>query len=370
MSRAREFADLAGSADAGGLTGRNLLINGAMQVAQRSTQVTSISTGGYKSLDRMRHSASSLGTARFTQEQVTDSPDGFGHSLKLTTTTAEGSVGADDALRAIEYRIEGQDIQQLNYGSSSAQKVTLSFYVKSSLTGTYAVSLKASSATDRVISSTYTISSANTWERKTLTFDGDTSVAITNDNANRLTIFFCAGSGSDFTSTDSTSWIDYVSTGLHFGQTAQLQNTLNATWQITGVQLEVGEQATPFEHRSFGEELGLCQRYYQKSYDYGTAIGASTTIGAIFSRIGTSVSNQPVQVVFPVSMRGEPTDTIYSLAGTAGSVSDCGTSYSHDHDEGASINGTVGQTGFSKMQSVTMTAGNVYGFHYTMDAEL
>jgi len=309
MSKAAELAALIGSQTA--LSNRNLIINGAMQVAQRATQVTSINSGGYKSLDRMRHSANSLGTARFTQEQVTDSPDGFGHSLKLTTTTAQGSLSADDALRAIEYRIEGQDIQQLNYGSSSAQKVTLSFYVKSSLTGTYAVSLKATSATDRLISSTYTISSANTWERKTLTFDGDTSVAITNDNANRLTIFFCAGSGSDFTSTDSTSWINHVSTGLHFGQTAQLQNTLNATWQITGVQLELGEQATPFEHRSFGDELHRCKRYFQKSYLYQVAVGTDTASGMyLCQRFNSSDRYFLLTNIFPVEMRATPTRTI------------------------------------------------------------
>ena len=271
MSRQSELAELSRIYDSSALSNRNLIINGAMNVAQRDTQVTSVTSNGYKTLDRMRFSENSLGTAAFTHEQVTDAPDGFANSFKLTCTTAEGSVGAADACRAIEYRIEGQDVQQLQYGTSSAKKLTLSFYVKSSLTGTYTIALYRNETQTRVITATYTINSANTWEYKTITFDGDTSSVITNDNARRLQIYWVVGSGSDYTSTDSTSWIDYVSGGFHYGQTAQFQNTLNATWQITGVQLEVGDTATPFEHRSYGDELQKCQRYFQK-YNYSSSL--------------------------------------------------------------------------------------------------
>ena len=262
MSRARELAELGAVYDSGALSNRNMIINGAMQVAQRATQVTGVNSAGYQSLDRMRYSETSIGTAEFTHEQVTDAPDGFANSLKFTCTTAEGAVNAGDACRAVEYRIEGQDAQQLQYGTSSAKKLTLSFHVKSSLTGTYTIALYRNETQTRVITATYTINSANTWEYKTMTFDGDTSSVITNDNARRLQIYWVVGAGSNFTSTDSTSWINYSSAGFHYGQTAQFQNTLNATWQVTGIQLELGTEATPFEHRSYGDELMRCFRYF------------------------------------------------------------------------------------------------------------
>jgi hypothetical protein len=274
----------------------SLIVNGAMQVAQRGTSETGVTTSGYKTVDRFRASENSLGTAVFTHAQATDAPDGFANSLKLTTTTAEGAVAAADRF-SITYAIEGQDLQRLQYGTSSAKKVTLSFYVKSSLTGTYSVAFYATNASNRLITSTYTINSTDTWELKTITFDGDTSVAFTNDNTAGLTIFFNLGAGSDSTSTDSTSWIDYASTGIAYGQTAQFQNTLNATWQITGVKLEVGEQATPFEHRSYGDELLRCQRYYWQFNQSNSFIYASATY---------ATNNHRLTVQHPVTMRTEP----------------------------------------------------------------
>ena len=253
---------------AGPLSNRNLIINGAMQVDQRGTS-TGITTANYYAVDRMRFSEVSLGTAQFTREQSTDAPDGFSSSLKVTTSTAEGSVAAADAYRPLNYRIEGQDLQQLQYGTSGAKSLTLSFYVKSSVTGTYGLTFARIETQDRLITATYNISSANTWEYKTITIPGDTSSSITNDNTKRFEIQWSGGSGTDRTATDTSgSWTNLVSSGYAFGHSSsvQLQNTLNSTWQITGVQLEVGEKATPFEHRSFGEELVRCQRYYTKGY--------------------------------------------------------------------------------------------------------
>jgi hypothetical protein len=252
------------SQNGGQLAGfRNKIINGAMQVAQRGTSATA-TTSGYISLDRMRYSENSLATTQSTIEQSTDAPDGFSYSLKLTVTTAEGSVGADDGFRPIDYRIEGQDLQHLQYGTSGAKSLTLSFYVKSSVTGTYSVAFYRLESTDRLITDTYTINSANTWEYKTITIPGDTSASITNDNTIRFSIYFHGGAGTDLTSTDSSgSWGNYALSGFAFGNTVNLQNTVNSTWQATGIQLEVGTVATPFEHRSYGTELALCQRYYQ-----------------------------------------------------------------------------------------------------------
>jgi len=257
MSRAREFADLAGSADAGGLTGRNLIINGAMQVAQRGTSSTS---SGYQTVDRFNVHKGSFDQLAFTQTQVTDAPTGFSNSYKFTTTTAETAVAADESL-GIRTALEGQDLQQLGYGTGSAKKLTLSFYVKSSQTGTFAIYFY-SADTVRIITRTYTISSANTWEQKSVTIDGDASGSIDNDANESLQISWCIAAGSNFTSSDSTSWSAYSTANTYFGhaQNAVLTTT-NATWQITGAQLELGEQATPFEHRSFGDELQRCQRY-------------------------------------------------------------------------------------------------------------
>ena len=277
-----------------------------MTVSQRSTSETAVSTGGYKTLDRMRYSANSLATAQITHEQSTDAPDGFANSLKVTVTTAEGSVGAADGFRPIDYRIEGQDLQHLQYGTSGAKSLTLSFYVKSSVTGTYGVCFYRDESTDRQITDTYTISSANTWEYKTITIPGDTSASITNDNASRFNIYFHAGAGSDSTSTDSSgSWVNYTFAGFAYGNAVNLQNTLNATWQVTGIQLEVGSKATPFEHRSIGDELAKCHRYYQR---YTTTTNEGFTIGI------TGVFNNTTDCAhvfyLPVEMRAAPSFSV------------------------------------------------------------
>ena len=260
------------------LSHRNKIINGAMRVSQRATSVTDASAG-YHTVDRMRMSKNSISTAEMTHEQSTDSPNGFSKSVKVTTTTAEGSVGATDAFRPLQYKFEGQNLQDLAYGTSDAKTLTLSFHVKSSVTGTYSVAFRNITAgTYRLRSTTYTINSANTWEKKIITIAGDTSTAIIDDNSNRFEIYWCGGSGSDFTSSNvaASGWADYVSAGLHYGQTAQLQNTLNSTFLITGVQLEVGDTATPYEHRTFGEELAQCQRYY---YPYRSILKGSSDGG-------------------------------------------------------------------------------------------
>ena len=285
---------------AGPLSNRNLIVNGGMTFSQRSTSETGVNDAGYKSLDRMRYSENSLGTTVITHEQSTDAPDGFANSLKVTVTTAEGSVGAADGIRPIEYRIEGQDLQHLAYGTSSAKSLTLSFYVKSSVTGTYSIAFYRDESTDRQITDTYTISSANTWEYKTITIPGDTGASITNDNANRFAIYFHAGAGSDWTSTDSSgSWGDYAAGGFAYGNAVNLQNTLNATWQATGLQLETGSVATPFEHRSYGDELARCQRYYYKLI--------ADTGDTFCNGYNQNTRNTRNILHFPVTMRVAPT---------------------------------------------------------------
>jgi len=278
---------------------RNLIINGAMQVAQRGTSKTS-TTDGYHTVDRWN---TDIGTAfdqlALTTAQDTNAPDGFSNSFKLTVATAETAVASDELLRIWQI-VEAQNAQHLGYGTSGAKKTTLSFYVKGSVTGTYGLALYQGDGS-RINGATYTINSANTWERKIITFDGDASGTINNDNGAGLYIWWVLAAGSDYTGTANTGWQTYAAGKLADGHTANdFVTTSSATWQITGVQLEVGENASDFEHRSFGEELALCQRYYFRT------TGSSTGFGnlAILSRIGDTLYRGVVE--FPVTMRSRP----------------------------------------------------------------
>jgi len=241
------------------LSNRNLIINGAMQVAQRGTSAT---TFAYGTVDRFKPSQGSTSSLAITQTQDTNAPSGFSNSLKITVTTAETMSGSKQL--AVFHPIEAQNLQQLGYGTSEAQYITVSFYVKSSVTGVYCLSLYENDD-NRNIGATYTINSANTWERKTVTFPPDTVGVIDNNNGAGLELYFFLSVGADRKTTDNTSWATWSAARFGFGQVADVGATTNATWQITGVQLEAGTEATPFEHRSFGDELARCQRYFEKS---------------------------------------------------------------------------------------------------------
>jgi len=329
MSRAREFADLAGSADAGGLTGRNLIMNGAMQVFQRVTSVSYAHDGTTNAYSLDRYNFHFLSSENFdcTIAQVSDGPDGFSNSLKITTGTAESAVAADEYYTLYQ-GIEARSLQHLGYGTSSAKTTTLSFYVKSSLTGTFGLSLYQADGSARIINKTYTIDSANTWERKTINVVGDTAGVINNDNGGGLYIYWLFGSGSNYDGgTTATTWANYTTTNfVHSSSSDALVTTASATWQITGVQLEAGEQATPFEHRSFADELAACQRYYQKSYNYDVAPGTNTQVGATYN-VTQATSSYPSAGYshFKVEMRAVPTITSYDYGGTSGKMNAGGT---------------------------------------------
>jgi len=282
--------------DVGQIGGRkNLIINGAMQVAQRGT--SSATTSGYATVDRFRNSESFVDQLAVTQSQSTDAPDGFRTSYKMDVTTAESAIDAND-LYNIQTRLEANSLQQLAYGTSNAQSVALSFWVKSNVTGTYSV-LIFQGDSNRGITSTYTINSANTWEQKTITFSGDSSGTINNDSGVGLYLVWHLLAGSDYTGTDATSWVS-TNANNAYGHTAQWGLSTSDDFYLTGVQLEVGDVATPFEHRSYGEELALCQRYYTKvtvdsandSFCVGLCDGAGNATGDVF---------------FPVTMRVAPT---------------------------------------------------------------
>mgnify|MGYP003664325646 FL=1 len=261
MSKAAELASLA-SASETALSNRNIVINGAMQISQRSVSETGLGGDqGYFTVDRMLYFENGTTDVRFTQSQSTDVPTGggFGKSLKFDCTTADASLAVDNQL-TLKHRIEGQNIQQLKWGTSSAEDVTLSFWINATKTGTYIVEFSRES---RKISQAYTVSSSDTWEKKTLTFDGDTGGSVvTNDSANRLEINFYMGVGTNYSSgTLETTWTGGTNANRAVGQVNAFDNTSNNIL-FTGVQLEVGPVATPFAHRSYGQELALCSRYY------------------------------------------------------------------------------------------------------------
>ncbi len=258
MSKAAELAALIGSQTA--LSNRNLIINGAMQVAQRGTSETGVTSSQYADApDRFKVAITTGGT--WTVSQSTTSPDGFSNSYKFDCTTANGSLSSDSNIQLLQ-RIEGQNLQGLAKGTSSAKSVTVSFYVRTNKTGTYTLELFDRDNT-RTFSKTYTVSSADTWEFKSVTFAGDTSGALDNDNAASLDVSWFLAAGTDFTSgTFSSGWASKTDANRVSSSQVNLADSTSNEWYITGVQLEVGEQATPFEHRSYPDELRKCQRYF------------------------------------------------------------------------------------------------------------
>lgn len=323
MSRARTLADLfntdgnlnlspVASINSEQVSGRrNVLINGAFQVAQRGTSTT----GGGFLVDRFELNINNTDNIAITQSQDSSGPSGFANSWKILVTTAETAVAADERVR-FRQNIEGQNLQQFAFGTSDAKSMTLSFYVKSNVTGTYAVNLEQDDAS-RIIGSTYTINSANTWERKTITVGGDTSGTINDDNGVGLIVSWYLVAGTNYTSTDNTSYGSSADGKQAFGHTADWGLDADDNLFITGVQLEVGATATDFEHRSFNEELYNCKRYFQKSFNYDTAPenGGATGISYNGGILGYCGSNNNGALSgfhrFDPEMRTTPTIVTY-----------------------------------------------------------
>ena len=240
---------------------RNIIINGSMDIAQRGTSKSSIGFE-YGTVDRFQTVQGSLGA--FTQSQSTDVPtgQGFSKSLKMDCTTADASPSSGDELY-VRQMFEGQNLQYLLKGTSSAKSLTVSFWVKSNKTGTYIVEL-FDSDNSRHINKSYTISSSDTWEKKTITYDGDTTGAFNNDNGASLHLAFMLGAGSNSTSgTLQTSWGSSTQANRQVGQVNLADSTSNE-WYITGVQLEAGEVASDFEFLPHDTNALRCNRYFQR----------------------------------------------------------------------------------------------------------
>jgi hypothetical protein len=276
---------------------RNRIINGDMRIDQRNAGAAVTAPSSFP-VDRFLVALTS-GVGAFSAQQDSSVPAGFTTSTKITVTTADGTIDATDNF-AYQTWIEGNNIADLGFGTASAKTVTISFWVRGSVTGTYAMVIGNSNAgtgaANRSYVSTYTINSADTWEYKTVTVPGDTSGTWQTGNLRGMLVRFGLTAGTDFQQA-AGSW----GTGNAIGtsSTVQLLSTLNATWYVTGVQLEVGSSATSFDYRPYGTELSLCQRYYYKVQ----AAGASSFFGVGYNS-STTVANALTS--FPVQMRVAP----------------------------------------------------------------
>ena len=353
---------------------RNIVINGAMQVAQRATSATGLGSGttGYVALDRFRLEKADSPTARYTMTQDSNAPTGFANSMKVAVTTADTSVGAD-VHQYIDQFIEAQNLQQLAYGTSSAERITLSFYVKCSTAQTFALDL-VNEDNSRYFNTTYTVSSADTWERKIITFPADTASGFNNDNGRGLRVRWTLVAGSNLTDGSvSTAW-----SGTQHIATNHANTWVGATsraWQLTGVQLEVGSQATPFEHRSFGEELALCQRYYYKSMDGSPADNIPNTDntssnGQLGIAMYSATAGRTPYFQNPVQMRADPSVTVYSSerANTSGKFGLFNqTSWVATSDTSPTVD--IGRVTFSITHGSNLTAGYTYLLAGGFDAD-
>jgi len=297
---------------------RNMVINGAMQVAQRATSATGV--GGtneeYPTIDRFNFTTTSAG--RFTMEQVADVHDGFANAMKLSCTTADTSISASEAL-ILQTKFEGQDMQQLRYGSSSAESITVSFYVKGNASATYTLEWR-NEEDGRNIGKTFNVTTD--WTRVIITFTGDTGGSpVDDDNTHAFTLGIWLHGGSTFSGGTFTENV-YHSTNnqrIGDGQTSFLDST-DRTFFITGLQMELGSQATPFEHRSFGEEFRLCQRYFQSHVgtssdaQYYTDYYSNSTIAAQRShpQMRTKATGTRVGTWTILNMTGQPDLTVTS----------------------------------------------------------
>jgi hypothetical protein len=356
MSKAAELAALIGSGQAQG--DKNLIINGAMTVAQRGTSTSSVTSTGYHACDRFKFLYTDAGT--WTVSQSTDAPDGFASSFKVECTTAKSSLASGSRLFILQ-ALEGQNLQQLKKGTSSAESITLSFYVRTNKTGTYQVHVEDNDNI-RIIGSTYTVSTANTWQKVTVTLAGDTTGALDNDNGDSFAVFFALVAGTDNSSgAVPTAWEAKTNADRGAGLNINLADATSNYWQISGLQMEIGDVATPFEHESFAETLQKCMRYY-----FGSVYGNSSPTN--HGGFGTAHSTNEVNIgfEFPVIMRASPSVTVFDVSGNANRI--------HRAQVGNVTNAAnannVGPNSVGQLQSSGLTLGGGYICGLNASAEL
>ena len=314
-----------------------LIVNGDMAIAQRATSTSSVSSGSTFPVDRYKFMPNALGTFTISQSTTVPTGQGFSKSIKVDCTTANASPGDGSTLQLVQY-LEGQNLQLLKKGTSSAEAVTISFWVRSNKTGTYTLELYDNDNT-RQISQTYTISSADTWEKKTVNFAGDTSGALDNDNALSFAVQFWLATGANYNNqTLSTSWSSVTQASRVSGSQVNIADNTANEWYITGLQMEIGTfdtntiPAFPFE--SIDDNLRRCCRYFQDYASFKlwtTALDGNTTtrLGGVFA--------------FNTTMRAAPSVSKTNNTGTIDSqtITDKGYSvFAEKTDRGTTTNVT------------------------------
>jgi len=368
MSNQSELAQLASVFAGSALSNRNMVINGGMTISQRGSSTTSFNV---YLIDRFRNPVLGITQYASTLSHDTDAPSGFSNSLKVTTTTAETAIDAGD-LVYIAQEIEGYNLQRLGYGASDAKTATLSFWVKSSVTGTYGVGFYQADGPYNY-TATYSISAANTWEYKTIKLSGNTSNSVANDNTAGVRVSFILAAGSTYNDgSASNAWETYATDKFASGHVQNgVVTTLNATWQLTGVQLEIGDTSTPFEHIPYSDQLARCQRYYYKTYNDSTAPSTATNVGIVSSTLSQSFQNtgyiELYNVPYAVKMRASPTITVYDTSGNSGKCN-------YYQSATLVVNNTItshamSENGFAVYSDNVTSKGGI-GFHFTADAEL
>ena len=337
--------------------GKNRIINGAMEIDQRNAGSAATVTNDYV-LDRFKIFEQTDGA--ISTQQVTTVPAGFKNSMKITVTTADSSLAANQ-LTSIFQPIEGLNCTDLSWGTSDAKTVTLSFWVRSSLTGTFGGCL-VNGAVDRSYVFQYTVNSADTWEQKSITVAGDTSGTWLTTNGVGVYVLWSLGDGTDYQGT-ANAW--QAGSKRSASGNVNLLGTNGATFYITGVQLEVGSVATEFERRPYGMELALCQRYYEKSYNIGTVPGSAVVHGMVYMSDSDPVTgDKSIHATFRVQKRASPSIIYYDSAGNTNKVDSSG------NNRAGAIN-WESETGVS----IRNNAGGSYssadlGYHWVASAEL
>jgi hypothetical protein len=348
--------------DGGSFANRNRIINGDMRIDQRNAGASVTPTNGQYSLDRWKYYSSQTSKVSIQQNASSVTPPaGFKNYLGVTSLSAY-SVTASDYF-TITQLVEGFNMADFGYGAAGASTVTLSFWVRSSLTGTFGGSL-TNDVANYAYPFTYSISVANTWEQKSITITGATAGTWQSTNAAGIQVLFALGAGSTYSGT-AGAWVAAGFLPSATGATSVV-GTNGATFYITGVQLEAGSVATPFEHRQFGTEAFLCYRYFQKSFPYGTAPANGLVLyGDSASTTSYATATPYIHVTYPVQLRTIPT-TVDLYNPRVGGVAGQATNGASDAASTAVVNS--GEKGFM-VQTAAQPANNWY-VHWTATSEL
>lgn len=343
----------------GGTAFVNRIINGDMRIDQRNNGASVTLTNSQYAIDRWRSEVSAGTGGAYSVQRSTVAPAGFNNSALITVTTADTSIASTDYYDFQQF-IEGFNVADLGWGTASAQTVTLSFWVRSSLTGTFSGSV-GNGAANRSYVFSYSISAANTWEQKTVTIPGDTAGTWLTDSSRGLCLTFDLGNGSAYTQASAGAWVATYAAGLT--SAVKLISTVGATFYITGVQLEAGTVATPFERRDYGRELMMCQRYYCKTFAPETAPAQNAGNNGAIGFISQAAQPWDAMWKFPVEMRVQPTIVTYSTNAASSNWS------TNTYTPTASV-ATAGTGVLSLRASGIGAAGYAFTIHVTAAAEL